>query len=79
VTAIKKCLRQHPEGKFKQAVEACKKERFKGGVHLASKDLRDYFCTEVAANSDDSNVAMRLMRHTSLQPRRSTCGLVKSG
>ena len=79
MTAIKKCLRQHPEGKFKQAVEACKKERFKGGVHLAPKDLRDYFCTEVAANSDDSNVAMRLMRHTSLQPRRSTCGLVKSG
>ena len=33
---------------------------------MAPKDLRDYFCTEIAANSDDSNVAMRLMRHTSL-------------
>ncbi len=66
VTAIKKYLRQHPEVTFKQAVEACKKESFKGGIHLAPKDLRDYFCTEIAANSDDSNVAMRLMRHTSL-------------
>jgi hypothetical protein len=28
--------------------------------------LRDYFCTEIAAKSDDPNVAMRLMRHTSL-------------
>jgi hypothetical protein len=47
-------------------VEACKKEGFKGGIHLAPKDLRDYFCTEIAANSDDANVAMRLMRYTSL-------------
>jgi hypothetical protein len=49
-----------------QAIEACKKERFEGGLHLAPKDLRDYFCTEIAAKSDDANVAMRLMRHTSL-------------
>jgi hypothetical protein len=27
------------------------------------KDLRDYFCTEVAANSYNSNVAMRLMTY----------------
>jgi integrase len=33
---------------------------------LAPKDLRDYFCTEIAAKSDDPNVAMRLMRHTNL-------------
>ena len=43
----------------------CKKESFKGGIHLAPKDLRDYFYTEIAANSD-ANVAMRLMRHKSL-------------
>ena len=40
------------------------KERFKGGLHLARKDLRDYFRTEIAAKSDDPNVAMRLIRHT---------------
>ena len=34
--------------------------------HLAPKDLRDFFCTEIAAKSDDANAAMRLMRHTSL-------------
>jgi len=66
VTAIKKYLRQHPEVTFEQASEVCKKESFKGGIHLAPKDLRDYFCTEIAANSDDANVAMRLMRHKSL-------------
>ena len=64
VIAIKKYLRQHPEVTL--AVEACKKEGFKGAIHLAPKDLRDYFCTEIAANSDDASVAMRLMRHTSL-------------
>ena len=66
VTAIKKYLRQHPEATLEHATAACKKEGFKGGLHLAPKDLRDYFCTEIAAKSDDANVAMRLMRHTSL-------------
>jgi integrase len=66
VTAIKKYLRQHPEAIYQQALEATRKENFKGGIHLAPKDLRDFFCTEIAANSDDANVAMRLMRHTSL-------------
>ena len=66
MTAIKKYLRQHPEVGYEQALETCKKERVKGGLHLAPRDLRDYFCTEIAAKSDDANVAMRLMRHTSL-------------
>ena len=66
VTAIKKYLRQHPEVSFKQAAEACKKDGYSGGIHLAPKDLRDYFCTEIAPKSDDPNVAMRLMRRTSL-------------
>jgi hypothetical protein len=59
-------FRQHPEATREQATEACRKERFKGGLHLAPKDLRDYFSTEIAAKSDDPNVAIRLMRHTSL-------------
>jgi integrase len=66
VTAIRKYMRQHPELSHEQALEATRKERFKGGIHLAPKDLRDFFCTEIAAKSDDANVAMRLMRHTSL-------------
>jgi integrase len=67
VTAIKKYLRQHPEQSYQQALEATRKDKFKGGIHLAPKDLRDYFCTEVAAKSDDAKVAMGLMRHTSLE------------
>lgn len=66
VTAIRKYMRQHPELSYQQTLEACSKEKFKGGIHLAPKDLRDFFCTEIAAKSDDANVAMRLMRHTSL-------------
>ena len=66
VTAIKKYLRQHPEVSYEQAAEKCKQEAFKGGIHLAPKDLRDFFCTEIAAKSDDAAVAMRLMRHASL-------------
>src|SRR5262249_4268559 len=65
-TAIKKYLRQHPEATEKQALEACKKDGFKGGIHLMPKDLRDYFCTEIASKSNDASVAMKLMRHTSL-------------
>ena len=65
-TAIKKHLRHHPEASREQAFEVCRKENFKGGIHLTPKDLRDYFCTEIAAGSNDANVAMRLMRHTSL-------------
>jgi Phage integrase family len=59
-------LRQHAEASREQAFEACRKEKFKSGIHLTPKDLRDYFCTEIAARSNDPNVAMRLMRHTSL-------------
>ena len=57
---------QHPEVGYQEASQACRQERFQGGIHLAPKDLRDFFCTESAAKSDDANVAMRLMRHTSL-------------
>ncbi len=67
VTAVKKYLRQHPELSYQQALEATRKEKFKGGIHLAPKDLRDFFCTEIAAKSDDAKVAMGLMRHTSLE------------
>jgi hypothetical protein len=66
VTAIKKYMRQHPEANLRQANDACKQEGYKGGIHLAPKDLRDYFCTEIAARSNDPAVAMRLMRHTNL-------------
>ena len=39
----------------------------KTGIKLKSKDLRDYFCNEIAAQTRDPAVLMRLMRHTSLE------------
>jgi integrase len=66
VTAIRKYLRQHPEVSREEAEAKCREEDFKGGIHLAPKDLRDFFCAEIAAKSDDAAVAMRLMRHSSL-------------
>jgi hypothetical protein len=78
-TAIKKYLRQHPGLIYEKAFEACSKEKFKDGIRLAPKNLRDFFCTEIAAKSDDVNVAMRLMRHTSLATQQSTRGQWKRG
>ena len=37
------------------------------GIKLVPKDLRDYFCNEVASKTDDPIVLMNLMRHKSLQ------------
>ncbi len=39
----------------------------KTGITLMPKDLRDYFCNEVAAPTRDPAVLMRLMRHQSLE------------
>jgi integrase len=39
----------------------------KTGIKLMPKDLRDYFCNEVAASTRDPALLMRLMRHQSLE------------
>jgi integrase len=66
VTAIKRYMQQHRGASYKEALEACKKEKFKSGIHVKPKDLRDYFGTEIAGKVADATVVMRLMRHTSL-------------
>jgi integrase len=66
VTAVKRYMQQNPAASYKLALEACKKEKFKGGLHLKPKDLRDYFGTQIAGKVADATVVMRLMRHTSL-------------
>jgi integrase len=66
VTAVKRYMQQHPAASSEQALEACRKEKFKGGMHLKPKDLRDYFGTQIAGKVADATVVMRLMRHTSL-------------
>jgi integrase len=64
-SALKRYMQKNPVT-LKDAVEALKKENYKGGIHLKPKDLRDYFGTEIAAKTDDPAVVMKLLRHTSL-------------
>ena len=44
----------------------CGSGNIQPGVKLRPKDMRDYFASEVASRVTDPNVAMRLLRHTSL-------------
>jgi len=66
ITAVKRYQKEHPDVNYEAALEAAKKENFKGGIKITPKDLRDYFGTEIAHRVNDPNVVMRLMRHTSL-------------
>lgn len=52
---------------IKQVVcSGCGSTRLRGGIILKPKDLRDYFCTEVAARTNDPVTMMKLLRHTNL-------------
>jgi len=66
-TAVAAYLNAHPSVTEAEAYEAAKVQKFSGGIKLVPKDLRDYFCNEVAANCNDPIVLMSLMRHKSLQ------------
>jgi integrase-like protein len=43
-----------------------KRQGYPGGVKLTTKELRDYFATQVSAQVSDPNTVTELMRHTSL-------------
>jgi len=43
-----------------------KKQNYPGGIKLTTKELRDYFATQVSAQVNDPNTVKALMRHTSL-------------
>jgi hypothetical protein len=64
VTAVERYLKEHPGATQEQALEACKAEKFRGGIKLAPKDMRDYFASTV--QTDDPHVLMSMMRHTNL-------------
>jgi len=49
-----------------KAWKELKRQKYPGGVWLTTKDLRDYFATEVSARVNDPNTVKNLMRHTSL-------------
>ena len=66
VTALAAYKRSHPTMSDVEILEACKKEKFQGGIKLIPKDLRDYFASEISARVNDPAVVMKLLRHTSL-------------
>jgi len=49
-----------------KAWKELKKGGYPGGVKLTTKELRDYFATQVSAQVTDPNTVKNLMRHTSL-------------
>src|SRR5262245_21255265 len=65
-SALRRYMRKNPGASAKDALQAVRKEKYQGGIHLKPKDLRDYFGTEIAAMTDDPTVVMNLLRHTSL-------------
>ena len=58
-------------------MKAVKPEKYKGGVKLTAKDLRDVFGTVVMDNVRNADTVRRLMRHTSLQTTTKYMRLVK--
>ncbi len=49
-----------------QAWKESKQHGYPGGVKLTTKELRDYFATQVSAQVTDPNTVMKLLPHTSL-------------
>jgi integrase len=65
-TALNAYMEKHPDADKVAAVKQLKVQGYPGGVKLKPKELRDYFATQVSAQTSDSKVVMDLMRHTSL-------------
>ena len=77
LTARIRYAQAHPELTPMQVMKAVKAEKYKGGVKLTAKDLRDVFGTVVMDNVRNADTARRLMRHTSLQTTTKYMRLVK--
>jgi hypothetical protein len=61
-------MEKNPSASPFKAWEELKKENYPGGVKLTTKELRDYFGTQVSTEVSDPNTVKSLMRHTSLTP-----------
>ena len=66
VTAFKAYMGKNPTATTMQAWKKLKSEGYPGGVKLTTKELRDYFATQVSAQVSDPTIVKNLMRHTSL-------------
>jgi hypothetical protein len=49
-----------------KVLKELKQQGYPGAVKLTTKELRDYFATQVSAQVSDPNTVRDLMRHTSL-------------
>ena len=66
VTAFNGYMEANPNTAPMKAWKELKKQDYPGGVKLTTKELRDYFATQVSAQVTDPNTLKNLMRHTSL-------------
>jgi integrase len=74
VRAFNAYMEKNPNTAPMQAWKELKKENYPGGVKLTTKELRDYFATQVSAQVSDPNTVKNLMRHTSLN---TTSGILE--
>src|SRR6266542_4372761 len=66
VTAFRAYMEKNPTVTAMNAWKELKSQNYPGGVKLTTKELRDYFATQVSAQVTDPNTVKNLMRHTSL-------------
>jgi len=66
LTAFTAYMEKSPNTPPTTAWKELKKQNYAGGVKLTTKELRDYFATQVSAQVNDPNTVKALMRHTSL-------------
>ena len=66
VTAFRAYMEKNPGTPHMKAWKELKQQGYPGGVKLTTKELRDYFATQVSAQVTDPNTVKELMRHTSL-------------
>jgi integrase len=66
VTAFNAYMERNPGTKPMAAWKELKAGGYPGGVRLCTKELRDYFATQVSSQVRDPKIVMNLMRHTSL-------------
>jgi integrase len=65
-TAFKAYMEKNPTATPMSVWKELKPKGYPGGVKLSTKELRDYFATQVSAQVRDPKIVMNLMRHTSL-------------
>jgi len=66
LTAFKAYMEKNPNTPPMKAWKELKKQNYPEGIKLTTKELRDYFATQVSAQVNDPNTVRTLMRHTSL-------------